>query len=89
MSNISIIKVYTISLEELDMYLAEFIRSFRLRDREYYEPSGLICLVSSSERYFDFFFACFQYVALFLSRSEIYVAIIFHDRFINHCLFDN
>ena len=55
MSNISIIKVYTISLEELDMYLAELIRSFRLRDREDYEPSGLICLVSSSERYFDIF----------------------------------
>ena len=37
------------------MHLAEFIRSFRLKDREYYEPLGLICLVSSSARYFDIF----------------------------------
>ena len=37
------------------MHLAEIIRSFRLKDREYYEPSGLICLVSGSERYFDIF----------------------------------
>ena len=43
MSDISIIKVHTISPEELHMYFAEF--------REYYEPSGLICLVSSSEIY--------------------------------------
>ena len=33
------------------MYLAEFIRSFRLKDREDYEPSGLACLISSIERY--------------------------------------
>ena len=35
------------------------------------------------------FFARCQYVALFLSRREIYMTFIFHDRFINHCLFDN
>ena len=51
MSIISIIKVHTISPEELNMYLAEFIRSFRLKDREDYEPSGLACLISSIERY--------------------------------------
>ena len=86
---ISIIKVHTISPEELNMYLADFIRSFRLKDREDYESSGLTCLVSSIERYFVIFFASCQYVALFLSRREIDVAFIFHDRFINHCLFDN
>ena len=44
MSDIAIIKVHTISPEELHMNFAEF--------REYYEPSGLICLVfSSSEIY--------------------------------------
>ena len=52
MSIISIIKVDTISPEELNMYLAEFIR---LNDREDYEPSGLTRLVSSIERYFVFF----------------------------------
>ena len=40
MSIISIIEVHTISPKELNMYLAEFIRSFRLKDREDYEPSG-------------------------------------------------
>ena len=40
MSIISIIEVHTISPKELKMYLAEFIRSFRLKDREDYEPSG-------------------------------------------------
>ena len=40
MSIISIIEVQTISPKELNMYLAEFIRSFRLKDREDYEPSG-------------------------------------------------
>ena len=34
----------------LNMYLAGFIRSFRLKDKEDYEPSGLTCLVSSTER---------------------------------------
>ena len=63
-------KVCTISLEELDMYLAELIRSFRLRDREDYEPSGLICLVSSSERYFDI--SCLLSVCCIISRREIY-----------------
>ena len=56
MSIISIIKVDIISPEEVNMYLAEFIRSFRLKDREDYEPSGLTCLVSSTERYFVIFF---------------------------------
>ena len=88
MSIISIIKVDTISPEELNMYLAEIIRSFRLKDKEDYEPSGLTCLVSSIERYLLFFASC-QYVALFLSRREIDMAFIFHDRFINHCLFEN
>ena len=37
------------------MYLAEFIRSFRLKDREDNETSGLTCLVSSIERYFVIF----------------------------------
>ena len=55
MSIISIIKVDTISPEEVNMYLAEFIRSFRLRDREDNKPSGLTCLVSSIERYFVIF----------------------------------
>ena len=32
-STISIIEVQTISPEELNMYLAEFIRSFRIKDR--------------------------------------------------------
>ena len=40
MSIISIIEAPTISPKELNMYLAEFIRSFRLKDREDYEPSG-------------------------------------------------
>ena len=40
MSIISIIEVHTISPKELNKYLAEFIRSFRLKDREDYEPSG-------------------------------------------------
>ena len=40
MSIFSIIEVQTISPKELNMYLAEFIRSFRLKDREDYEPSG-------------------------------------------------
>ena len=40
MSIISIIEVHTISRKELNMYLAEIIRSFRLKDREDYEPSG-------------------------------------------------
>ena len=35
------------------MYLAEFIHSFRHKDREDYEPSGFTCLVSSHERCFD------------------------------------
>ena len=40
MSIISIIEVHTISPKELNMHLAEFIRSFRLKDGEDYEPSG-------------------------------------------------
>ena len=40
MSIISIIEVHKISPKELNMYLAEFIRSFRLKDRQDYEPSG-------------------------------------------------
>ena len=40
MSIISIIEVQTISPKELNMHLAEFIRSFRLKDGEDYEPSG-------------------------------------------------
>ena len=88
MSIISIIKVHTISPEELNMYLAEFIRSFRLKDREEYEPLGLTCLVSSIEGFLLFFASC-QYDAIFLSRREIDMAFIFHDRFMNHCLFDN
>ena len=55
MSTISIIKVHTISPEELNLYLAEFIRSFRLNEREDYEPLGLTRLVSSIERYFFIF----------------------------------
>ena len=51
MSIISIIEVHTISPDELNMYLAKFIRSFRLKDKEDYEPSGLTYLVSSIERY--------------------------------------
>ena len=39
MSIISIIEVHTISPKELNMYLAEFIRSFRLKERKDYEPS--------------------------------------------------
>ena len=72
MSNISIIKVNTISLEELNMYLAEFIRSFRLRDREYYEPSGLICLVSSSERYFDIFCSLSVCCIISIEKGNLY-----------------
>ena len=34
MSNISIIEVQTISPEELNMYLAEYMNSFQLKDRE-------------------------------------------------------
>ena len=64
------------------MYLAEFIHSFRHKDREDYEPSGFTCLVSSHERCFDIFSSC-QCVALFLLRREIYMVCIFHDRFIN------
>ena len=37
------------------MYLAEFIHCFQLKDRDDYEPSGLTCLASSIERYFDIF----------------------------------
>ena len=44
MSITSIIEVQTISPEELNMYLAEFIHSFQLKDREDWEPSGLTCL---------------------------------------------
>ena len=33
------------------MYLAEFTHSFRLKNRQDYEPSGLTCFVSSIERY--------------------------------------
>ena len=55
MSNISIIEVQTISPEELNMYLAEFIHFFQLKDRNDYEHSGLTCLASSIERYFDIF----------------------------------
>ena len=68
------------------MHLAEIIRSFRLKDREYYEPSGLICLVSGSERYFDIFCKLSVALLLFLSRREIYMVYIFPDRFINHWL---
>ena len=39
-SIISIIKLHTISPEELKMYLAEFVRSFRLKHREDYEPQA-------------------------------------------------
>ena len=39
-SIISIIKLHTISPEELNMYLAEFVRSFRLKHREDYEPQA-------------------------------------------------
>ena len=55
MSNISIIKVYTISAEELNMYLAEFIHCFQIKDRDDYEHSGLTCQASSIERHFDIF----------------------------------
>ena len=51
MSVISIIEVHTILPEELNMYLVEFIHSFRLKNRQDYEPSGLTSLVSSIERY--------------------------------------
>ena len=51
MSVISIIEVHTILPEELNMYLAEFIRSFRLKNRQDYKPAGLTSLVSSIERY--------------------------------------
>ena len=55
MSIISIIEVHTISAEELNMYLAEFVHFFQLKDRKDYEHSGLTCLASSIERYFDIF----------------------------------
>ena len=55
MSIISIIEVHTISAEELNVYLAEFIHCFQLKDRDDYEHSGLTCLASSIERYFDIF----------------------------------
>ena len=88
MSIISIIKVDMISPEEVNMYLAEFIRSFRLKDREDNEPSGLTCLVSSIERYFVIF--CQLSVCCIISiKKGIDMAFIFHDRFINHFLFDN
>ena len=44
-------EVHTITLAELNKYLAEFIRSVRREDGEDYEPSNLRCLVSSLERY--------------------------------------
>ena len=57
MSIISIIEVHTISAKELNVYLAEFIHCFQLKDRDDYEhSSGLTCLASSIERYLDIFF---------------------------------
>ena len=65
------------------MYLAGFIRSFRLKDREDYNPQAQHALFQVLRGMFIFFASC-QYVALFLSRREIYFVCTFHDRFINH-----
>ena len=45
-------ELYTIAPEELDNYLAEFIRSVKhIKDGEDYEPSSLRSLISSFERH--------------------------------------
>ena len=68
--------------EELNRYLAEFIRSFRLKDREDYEPSGLTCLVSSIERYFVIFCQLSVCCIISIEKGNFYMAFTFHDRFI-------
>ena len=59
------------------MYLAEFIHSFRHKDREDYEPSGFTCLVSSHER-------CF-YISENLSDDLVRVKLRVRERL---CLID-
>ena len=66
-----LIKVDTISPEELNMYLAEFIRSFRLKDREDNEPLGLTCLVSSIERYFVIFLPAVSMLQYFYREGKL------------------
>ena len=53
MSNISMIELRTISPEELNMYLAEYIHSFQ--DREDLEPSGLTCPVIEKGNLYGFY----------------------------------
>ena len=54
------------------MYLAEFIRSFRLNEREDYEPLGLTRLVSSIERYFCIFCQLLLCCIISIEKGNLY-----------------
>ena len=55
MSNISVIELQAISPEEHKMYLAEYIHSFQLKDREDWEPSGVTYLVIEKGNLYGFY----------------------------------